>query len=169
MTNLLCQPKVFPNNFHVWCGRSNRSKNIFRASFRVQQLFKSIQPYYYSISTLMLFFALVDSRPLAQYYRIENSLEFFLNCALCIHITRVAIILWTFKYLTSSLTKWQRDSPIVVVIYKKSMVGFEGLWTHNNFEIFFGPEVNFENDLKIHFFSQFAYYESVWQVQIGFG
>ena len=88
MTNLLGKPKVFPNNFHVWCGRSNRSKNIFRASFRVQQLFKSIQPYYYSISTLMLFFALVDSRPFAQCYRIENSLEFFLNCALCIHLHR---------------------------------------------------------------------------------
>ena len=47
--------------------------------------------------------------------------------------------------LTSSLTKWQRDSPmeLEVTISRKSMVGFEGLWAHNNFWNFFGPEVNF--------------------------
>ena len=57
----------------------------------------------------------------------------------------------TVTVLTSILTKWQRDSPMGVGISRKSMVGFEGLWTHNDFLNFFGPEVNFENDLKIRF------------------
>ena len=37
------------------------------------------------------------------------------------------------KYLTSRLTKGQRKSPIEVSISGKSMVGFEGLWVHDNF------------------------------------
>ena len=45
--------------------------------------------------------------------------------------------------LTSILTKWQRDSPMGVGISRKSMVGFEGLWVHDNFWNFFGPEVSF--------------------------
>ena len=53
--------------------------------------------------------------------------------------------------LTSSLTKGQRESLIEVSISGKSMVGFEGLWAHDNFWIFFGPEVSFENYLKIRF------------------
>ena len=53
--------------------------------------------------------------------------------------------------LTSCLTKGQRESPIEVSISGKSMVGFEGLWVHDNFWNFFGPEVSFENDLKIRF------------------
>ena len=53
--------------------------------------------------------------------------------------------------LTSRLTKGQRKPPIEVNISGKSMVGFEGLLVHNNFWNFFGPEVSFENDLKIRF------------------
>ena len=44
------------------------------------------------------------------------------------------------RYLTSSLSKSQRDSPMGVGISKKYMVGFEGLWVHNNFWNFFGPK-----------------------------
>ena len=54
--------------------------------------------------------------------------------------------------LTSILTKWQRDSPMGVGISRKSMEGFEFLWTHNNFWNFFGPEGNFKNDLKIQLY-----------------
>ena len=55
--------------------------------------------------------------------------------------------------LTSILTKWQKDSFLEVGISRKSIVSFEGegLWTHNNYWNFSEPEVNFENDLKIHF------------------
>ena len=45
--------------------------------------------------------------------------------------------------------------PHGVGISRKSMVDFEGLWTHNNFWNFFGPEVNFEMTSKF-VFSQFA-------------
>ena len=38
-----------------------------------------------------------------------------------------------------------------LVISRKAIVRFEDLWTHSNFGNFFGPEVNFENDLKIRF------------------
>ena len=54
-------------------------------------------------------------------------------------------------HLTSSLWNRQIKSHMGVGISRKSMVGFEGLWTHNNFSNFFGPEVKFENDLKIRF------------------
>ena len=57
----------------------------------------------------------------------------------------------TRQILTSSLTKKQRDSPMGVGISRKYMVGFEGLWAHNNFWNFFGPELSFENDFKIRF------------------
>ena len=56
-----------------------------------------------------------------------------------------------FTDLTSCLTKGQRESPVEVSISGKSMLGFEGLWVHDNFWNFFGPEVSFENDLKIRF------------------
>ena len=42
-----------------------------------------------------------------------------------------------------------------VGISRKSMVGFDGIWAHNNHLNFVGPKVNYENDLKI-VFSQYA-------------
>ena len=48
--------------------------------------------------------------------------------------------------LTSILIKWQRDSPMEVGISRKSMVGFEGLLTHNNFGNFFRPQVDLDKD-----------------------
>ena len=53
--------------------------------------------------------------------------------------------------LTRRLTKGQRELLIEVSISGKSMVGFEGVWVHNDFWNFFGPELSFENDFKIRF------------------
>ena len=82
-----------------------------------------------------------------------NILAKFLSCTSLYWFIIILLYIMTNinSGLTSSLTKWQRDSPMEVTISRKSMVGFEGLWAHNDFWNFFGPEVSFENYLKIRF------------------
>ena len=96
---------------------------------------------------------------------IESKLH-FLYCSICYRKTispsknclweclKIKIRIWHLlkcSFLLRRLTKGQREPPIDVSISEKSMMVFEGLWVHNNFWNFFGPEVSFENYLKICF------------------
>ena len=80
---------------------------------------------------------------------------------------RIALALIKKHCLTSSLTKWQRDSPMGVGIFRKSMMGFvlKVYGTIIIFEIFSDLKWILKMTSKF-VFSQFANYMNVWQVQI---
>ena len=61
------------------------------------------------------------------------------------------ITIFSITYLTWRLSNRQTKPHIRVSIPRNPMVGFEGLWVHNNFWNFFGPKLSFENYLKICF------------------